>query len=92
MEARLTLDLFTRERRARSSLVNRIRKRLADLDSEELEMGDSVRRMRGAIDTNLIPPGAQYGATQGKPQKRKRLRYAASATLGKPLQRGNYDS
>jgi hypothetical protein len=47
VEVRLTLDLFTRERRGRSSLVNRIRESLPDLGSEEQEMGGSVRQMRG---------------------------------------------
>jgi hypothetical protein len=47
VEVRLTLDLFTKERRGRCSLVNGIRESLPDLDSGELDMGDSVRRMRG---------------------------------------------
>jgi hypothetical protein len=43
--------------------------------------------MKGGVDTNLIPPGAQYGATLSKAGKGNSSKYVIFASPCKPLQR-----
>ena len=47
-------------------------------------------KARPRPDTNLIPPGAQYGATWGKAGNRTRLKYGGFANLGKSQQHPIY--
>jgi hypothetical protein len=58
-------------------------------DDHNAEEGDDHQLISGltkCVDTILIPPGTQYGATPSKAQKGNRLRYAAFANPCKPLQ------
>ena len=50
-----------------------------------LVRSDEARR-RSNVDTTLIPPRAQYGATQGNPEQRNQPRNAGFASLCTPLQ------
>jgi hypothetical protein len=44
-------------------------------------------RRQSNVDTTLIPPGTQYGATLSNPEQKKPPIYAAFATSCNPLQR-----
>jgi EmrB/QacA subfamily drug resistance transporter len=46
----------------------------ADIEGDVTEPDDADARASDPIDTTLIPPGTQYGATLGKAQKRNWLR------------------
>jgi hypothetical protein len=87
VEGRLTLDLFTREWRGRSSQVKRIRERLPIPTPKNKKWAAVLGGCEDDIDTTLTPLGTQYGATHCNPEQKNSLRYAAFATSGKPKQR-----
>jgi hypothetical protein len=57
-----------------------------------VNVGTSAIEFVTWFDTTLIPPGTQYGATQGMAEQRSRLIYAGFANPSNLLLRMNYHS
>jgi hypothetical protein len=72
---------------ADGSPVDRERQSLPDFGSQDLEVDDDFVWIRGEIDTTLIPPGAQYGATLGRAEQRNLPRNGDFANSCNPVQR-----